>query len=215
MPGETLAFVGYGAPDSGVYNTVGQRYSGNVMITQAQIVFNFESGEPIGYTLDFVGQLALTKTAAAAAIVDSTAPDIPEICAASLEYFNVSDQLITDVTQATLTITSDVKTFANSSTVVSGTCWQNAIAGPIDWNLTWTRQSELAALEPGAQHVFKVNDTASTLWTLTEGIVGDMSNIQVDVDTGNIISHQQTAYMQANPGTLGSITMPDTTTFWP
>lgn len=213
MPRDIFTFSSYVAPDNGVEGTAGLIVTGQAIVDQVVINFNFENGEPINIQTNFTGILALAKNAAQPAITDATAPALEEICAAKVQYAEAD---VTDVTSAVLTITAENKPYSNSSTIVSGNCYQNVVPGTIDWNLAVNRQSNTFLHDNGTVGRWDLYTNATEFWRLDWGMTREHSNFTVDNESGDIIAYTKNVEMHGHNGTsIGQIVLPDTTVWWP
>lgn len=219
MPGETFSFVGYTAPTDNVSGN-GLKYTGDAVVKSVAISWNWASGEIIGSTTEFDGHLALAA-ADGTQIADITAPDVPTIALAKIQ-FSADDTTFTDVanvTTVTLTITNDVQAYVNSSTVVSNTLWTGQRAGNYDWNMAIAMQDvKRTDVVKGTQYSWKIFVDATTFWKLKWGRVKNFTGLTVDRDSGAIIAQTVNVEMDGtkeSDGVLGHILKPGGTQFWP
>jgi len=222
MPGDLIAFVGYEAPDNDSYG-VGEEYSGNAMIKQLAIDWNWAGGDIINYTFDFDGDLALTATPSTGPVLDASVPVIPSVIGTKWQYSTAgiagpfTDW--TNMVQANLTIMNAVQEFSNSSTYVAPHQWKGRRSGPIDLTASVVEQSvDRARFIKGQQLTLKCFVDATHYFLIAYVLVKDFTGITVDRDSGAII--QQTVALEWNcadvsDGTLGEILKPDGTTWWP
>lgn len=221
MPGELFNFVGYGSPTNDVAGAAGLRYSGDAVVRSVAVTWDWRTGAIIGHTVQFVGSLELVQ-ASGADPGDAVVPDAPETTGTKFQYSPGNTNTFVDIanlTQGTLTVTAAVHTFVNSSTYVNGRAWTGARGGPIDWTLSAGQEDEdrltgIFAKDDVVELKLFVSSTA--FWKLTHGIVGDFSGITINRETGEIMSRTLNVAMNGYYGsTLGSIILPDTTTWWP
>ena len=218
MPGDLFAFVGYTAPNDDVAGSTGVTYSGTAMVESVAITWDFSGGTPPTYTCNFASGagIALVEDPVGAAIEDA-APVVPEsICLLKVEVApNIAVPIYvewTDVTQAILTITSDVQTFVNSST----DCNTGRKAGPIDWSLALTEQrdAQLHGLV-GTDHHFRLYTDDTSYWLLKLGHVESYTGLNVNRETGAIIEKTANLAMNGYDSAIddyGRIAKPGTTT---
>lgn len=212
MPGEIFSFLGYTAPNDDISGSNGQRGSGDAIVDNIAIVFNWQNGEIISGTVNFSGDGALAW-ASGAAITDATAPDVPSICGVKIELSD-DDAAFTELanlSQATLTISAANVSYVNSSTA----CWTKRKAGPLDWNLSLTLDDDVFLVK-GANKVVRVYIDATTFYKLKWGKMKDINGITANIETGDIIRH--TAMFEMNgfvAGVAGQIVLPDASVFWP
>jgi hypothetical protein len=219
MPRDTLAFIGYTDPDSGI-SGAGTEYSGNAVISQTVINWDFAAGVPVNYVNTFAGDLALTIGSGSS--VDATVPDVPPMCPLKIEIGDdLSEVAFPSVVSAALTITAQLQAHANSSTIVGTECWMAQEAGSIDWTLALVvenhdRASPLPAI--GDQVRLRLFTSATEFWLLEWGVVKEYTGITVDNESNAIISATIIIEMDGfkkSDGSTGTITFPDTTEWWP
>lgn len=222
MPGDTFTFKGYTAPDNDS-NGAGIIYEGSAVVRQLVVNWNFTGGEMINLAIDFDGHLAWTTQGVSGSVVlDPSTPTLPPIVLAKLQYSTDSGSTFTDwsdVSTATLTITNDVQEYVNSSTIVAAHLWKGRKAGNMDCTLSVVEHNtDRTRFSKGDDLVIRAFVDATTYWELKFMTVKDFTGIQLDRETARII--QQTVNMEFNgvkvsDGSLGSIKLPDTTTWWP
>lgn len=217
FPGESFAFKGYAAPDNDTEGGVGATYAGTAVVNQVVLNIDKATNAILSHTVSFIGSGACTEASADTAITDAT--DTISYCAEDVDLsHSVGNTLITDWTQATLTMTSQISTFVNSST----SRW--TVARPtsnLNWNATIVIENANtpAGLTPGTQLAnFKwgVNDTESFVFNYAR--VGAYSGITADRESKAIISQTLNLGMDSNQdsdGAIGSILKPDGSTLWP
>lgn len=218
MPGEAIAFVGYVAPDNDTSGN-GDQVAGSAVVTQATVNFNWENGEPINWTLAFGGNGPNAWTVGTQ-VTDSTNVDAPDICGTGIVIDDGSDTPINDVTSATLTITSDVKTYVNSSSYSGGKCWTRRKGGHIDWTLAvnqqCTKRGVAAAPEIGTNPILQLFVDDTDFWLLKWAHVVSYTGITVDMETGNITGRTINFAKNGWNGSLGEVTKPGAlVTWWP
>lgn len=223
MPGDLFSFSGYTAPENNV-SGAGLVYSGDGMVKQVQVNWNWGSGELISGQLDFDGHLGL-NAASDDQIVDSSVPTLPAIVLAKVMYStNGTDwtdwpNLVT----VALTMTCAVQAYVDSGTVVAGPpvrLWTGQVAGTIDWNMSITEHNNLRSLfSKGDQLAFRLYVSATEYYELFWGRVKNFTGITVNRDTGAII--QQTVQIEMDgvkesDGSIGHITLPgEADPWWP
>lgn len=206
LPGEAVSFQGFTAPTTDIAGAAGITYAGNIVVTQAVINWDWTSGAHINSQMTFVGDGALTSSSVA--VTDATIVDPKEVCGTKIEYSTNGSAWteLANVAQATLTLACDAQSYVNSSTG----CWTGNLAGNIDWNASITLQDNIRtgpAIGSNYYWRFFVDDTL--FWLLKWGIPKDYSNIQVNIETGAIIS--QTLNLEMNgavAGVLGQVRSP-------
>lgn len=221
MPGQIAAFVGFGAPTNDISGN-GLRYSGNIMADSVAITWNFRTGELISHTVNFSGHLALA-IADGAQVTDVTIPDMPSVVLSKIQWKPAASGALADfpnVSQATLTLSAQNQSYVNSGTVISGKLWTGRVAGPIDWTFALQQDDDVrvgATVPQIADDIqIKAFINATEFWLLNWGHVRDYTGLQVNLETGAILARTVNIDMTAHDGTtLGVITKPDTTNWWP
>lgn len=218
MPGETLAFKGYTAPDDDVSGD-GKTYGGNVLIDQIVVGWNWETGGLITTDYTFSGDGALEKTTET--LTDATDPDPPESCGTIVKTAIVYPAGIptwvelSKLVSAQLTITAANQTVVNSST----SNWTERRPGVIDWNVSIVSQdldaitdADLDTTDLGLQLFIN----ATEFWSLTFGIIQAQDGISADAESGAIISQTLKVEMNGFDTTegAGEIILPGAGAAW-
>lgn len=222
MPGDSISFIGYMAPDNDAYGA-GQEYSGTAFIKQFTMNWNWAGGDILNMNIDFDGHLALVQTPATGPHLDATLPNFNQVPGTKFAFATDAAPTvftdITDLVSATFTLTNSIQPYVNSSTFITDRVWTGRKAGIFDWTVSWTEQNvDRSRFKKGDNLALKLYVTASTFWLLKFGRVKDFTNIVVDRETGKII--QQTVNLEMSgvrdtDSSLGTITKPDSTVFWP
>jgi hypothetical protein len=220
MPGETLAFVGYTAPDNDAGGS-GMRYSGNGVVSQLQVGWAWANGEIITMAYEFGGHLKLTPANGVAPVDSSNFAGVPVAGSAGIDFSTNGSTwtAIDHIAQAQLTVLSSLVPYVNSGTVVDGQLWTGRKSGPIDWNVVLTVQDTIRSqLTKGQEVWLRLYVDATRFWQLSYGIVREFTGIQVNRQTGAIVGYTIPIEMKAcaaADGSLGEIILPDESTWWP
>lgn len=220
LPGSSFTFTGYTGPTNGI-SGAGVTYSGTAFVDSVAVTWNWGSGSILSHVVNFSGHLALTK--GSASTTDVTDPDVPVVCGAKITYNEVIETVDTDVewqnlVQATLTMSTPSIPYVNSSTIASGVCWTGRTGGILDWTLAVTEQNEdrLAILEIGEMLDLKLWADDTDYYRLKWGMVEGYSGLNVDRETGAIISRTVNLGMNGYNGTEGQVTLPGAgSNLWP
>lgn len=217
MPGEVFTFAGYTAPTDNVLGANGQRITGQAIVDNIAITWDWAAANPVSYQVNFSGHLDPTWTSAAA-LSDATIPEIEPPCGIIFEY-SIDDGTtfaeLEDLTTATLTLTAENQSYVNSST----NCYTGRIAGPFDWTLAITQQSDEragGAFDIGDNLVLKAYTNPTEYWLLKWGMLKDFTGLNVDRESGAIL--QRTMNLEMNGfvgGAVGKVEKPGAATFWP
>lgn len=218
MPGESLTFKGFTAPDDDV-SGAGKTYEGTAIIDQIVVNWNWETGGIISTDYTFSGNGLLSKSTDT--VVDSTAPDVPETCGTILETAIVYVATVptfvelAKLVSATLTITSANQTFVNSSTA-------NGVqrkAGVIDWAVSIVSQ-DLDAITGANLETedlgLRMYINATEFWFLTFGVITGQEGITADREGGAMLSQTLNIAMNADDTTenTGEIILPGAGSAW-
>jgi len=221
MPGEYFDLEAYKAPTAAGDPATGEIFTGEAYVISAAITWNFQTNELISHVVNFGGNGDLTKTDTDQ-ILDEAVVTEPTPCSSAIAYY-VDPTLtkIAHVTQVVLTFTREAKTAVNSGTTAgTGKCTTLRHPGAaIDWTLAITTEdgNEVSALASGSTINIRAFVGAVDFWDLKWGIVGKRTGLQVDVETGNIISQVHNIAMKGfSSGVAGNITKPgEVTAWWP
>jgi hypothetical protein len=192
-------------------------YSGSVYVTDVTIKWDYATNAVIGYDLNFVGHLVLTRSEAAA-IVDATANVEVEssLCALKFDTALAGDYTpLTDITSAQLKISSEVMSFVNSST---GNETGRRASSLIDWEFQATIQRADNSLAEGTEVALQLFTTSSLFWELKYGLVREYAGVTANRESGEIISQTLVIEMESNKaadGSIGSILVPGGAIYWP
>lgn len=223
MPGDTINFIGYTAPDNDL-GGVGLEYSGIAVIKQIAINWNWNAAEIINGNVDFDGHLQLVPTPATGPHLDSSLPQLPQIGGTKFQYSvdggtNWLDW--TDLVNATFTIKNSVQPYVNSSSWLGspGRFWTGRKPGIFDWSLAVTENNlDRARFRKGDQLALRLYVTQSLFWLVKYGRVKNFTGITMDRRTGKIIQQTINVDMDISKdsdGSLGQILKPDGTVFLP
>lgn len=216
IPGESFVFTGSVDGATGAY--------GEARVSTVTIAWGHEAGEPIGMVIAFQANGELTLGAAVASDTDDF--DNVESSVGVLVKLATpggSFDPLDDVRSAQLVLTAANKEYRSSSTEGH----TKSEEGPWDWALTIDMYSGALLSElPAVNEVkgIQLFVNATEYWELLWGRVGEMTNIQVNPETGDLVSGSLNMSMHAietiaDTATIGSITHPSaiggTTTIWP
>jgi hypothetical protein len=217
LPGTPLAFLGYTGPGNNTEGGTGIRYSGTIYITDVTIKWDYTTNAIVGYDLNFVGHLGLTRSEGAA-VVDSVSTIEVESSLCPLKYDAVlaGDYVpFSDVTTAQLKISSEVSSFVNSST---GNETGRRSSSLVDWEFSATIERTDNTLAEGTEITLQLHTTAALFWELKYGLVREYAGISADRTSGAIMSQTLVIEMSSNKqadGSLGFIKVPGGTQYWP
>lgn len=217
LPGETFTFKGYVGPTSGVYGSNGPSYSIPAIVSSVAVTWDWSSRKLIRHTVNFANTGVMTYVASDPAIVDSSTPILDRIALLPSNDFiyGVVPTLITHKKTATLTLTDGLQQLSNSS---SGPV-KNSIAGIFDWQLAIDIDNAGIIIASDTYlDTIKLFVNATEFWLLNYGLIGEATNLKVDMESGAVVSQTLNIYMSAfnAAGTIGSVTAPGAASpFWP
>lgn len=212
LPGAAFTFTGSIDGSDGAY--------GPARVTSVTINWGQEAGEPIAMEIAFQANGALVLGAAA---VSDTA-DFENVGSSVGVLVKIADAggafaALDDVRSAQLVLTAANREY-RSSTSDGHT---KSVEGPLDWSLSIDMYSgaDLSAL-PTVNLVqgFQLFVNATEHWELLWGRVGEMTNLDVNIETGDLVSGTLNASMHGiqligETVTDGTIKDPAETTIWP
>jgi len=220
MPGETFSFSAYGAPSDDISGN-GLLYEGDCVVRQIQQKWDWKGGAILQHTVNFDGHLELDKVSGADP-GDTVAPNCPMVGGTKITWAangGTPETELPNLAQATLTISSAVSDYVNSSTYIGGTLWTGRKSGPIDWSLSITQEDDerlTGIFDIGDVVNLRLFTDSSLYWELTTGRVAGFNNIRVDRESGEIIGRTIEIEMNAYYGSsAGHIKLPGGTTWWP
>lgn len=226
MPGDQFSFLGYTAPNDGI-SGAGIRYSGEALVQQLQLSWNFQGGEILNGQVSFNGHLDLAIEPTGAAIDDVLAPPtVPPIVNTKIQLSSAAPWTTfedwTNVAQAQLTISCELKSFTNSSTIIDGELWTGQRAGNIDWSLSITEHDiSRSKVIKGQRYAVRlyVNDT--DFYEIRWVQVNEFTGLTVNRESGDIMQQSVNMTMDgfdtdAAPGdAVGALILPDESIWWP
>lgn len=214
FPGEHFDFKGFTAPSNGAeFGGTGTTYSGLAIVENVAVTLNWENGDIISYAVNFAGSSPLVH-AIENAIYDETTPDVPTVCGGKVEFDDGGGwEEWPNITQAVLTLTSTNATSVNSST----DCWRHRQRGPFTWTLALTEHETDRHELPDIGDIVKIRlyVNASDYWLLDAAMLSDYSSINVDRETGAIISRTCNLGMHGVANGIGSVVAPSGYQVWP
>lgn len=217
LPGASASFIGYTAPTTGVENTNGERYSGTIICTEVLIKWDYTTNAIVSHDVSFVGHLGLTR-ADGAAVLDAVQTVEVESSLCPMKIGTIASPTdLTDIKTAQLKITSDVKSYINSST---GNETGNRASSLLDWEAQFVIETTDGDMyvEGAEAETLQMFVNATEFWDLRQAFFREMSGVTANRETGDIIDQTLTWEMASNKaadGALGTIIKPDLTTFWP
>lgn len=216
LPGETFEFIGYTAPDNGVSGATGSRRRGSAYVESVAITLNWENNDIVSMVTNVLGNGELI-TETGAPYDDTSEPDVPPGFEASIVFTMIGsdsgEEEILCAKSAVLTLTCPGQAYANSCT--EG--WRARKPGIIDWNLSVVvdEHQKPSGLEKGDKIEVRVKINDDDEIQLRWGQVKEFTNLNVNRETGEIISQtiliEMDGYAEGEEGLI----MVGETQFWP
>ena len=213
LPGEMFTFNGFTAPDDGDPAGNGVIYSGDALLSQCVINWDWAGGAILTLENTFLGHLAL-------AIVSGNNQDISisnpvSICGTKIEFSadGTTWTELPNISTANVTLSVATNDYVNSSTG----CWTGRAAGPKDWTaaivLDDTDRSTVVP-DKGELLQWRFYVTDALFWEFKWGRVRDFTGITVDRVSGAIIQQTMNVDMAVSDGSaLGHVLTPGGT-YW-
>lgn len=216
-PGQKFTFAGYTAPDDDTFGSNGKTYSGPAIVESIALTVNWQSADPVQSVINFAGDGALTL--GTGLYSDDTEPDVatPEDIRAGYLIVGGSgsdseDAVDLCLTQFTLNLLTNNVTSVNSCT--AGQTQRKT--GPFDWNASLQMEEDGRPdfdIDDDVELWLFLNDAMA--WHLKWGLVKEFTNLNVDRETGAIIS--QTVNIEMNGFSDGEAGIVENSTeeLWP
>ncbi|HUT10430.1 MAG TPA: hypothetical protein VMY42_08035 [Thermoguttaceae bacterium] len=231
------SFVADGHPDAGLWEE-GVAFVGSIdgakgaygaiIVESVRVNIDISTGAPITHEVAFSGSGALTLGAAVEADA-SVATPVPSIGGKVELATPAAEQSYTELAQVQ-TITLELKRPSTTYADSSSAGYTKRKRGPLDWTCsikvgpdsnTGNAAYGLEGLpQPKDVKSIKITDGNDTTWILDWGIFDDISDIEVNRETQQVVACTLNASMCgttdiATVQTLGSIVDPAVATVWP
>lgn len=212
FPGDTFTFTGSIDGTNGV--------TGNARVESTEIVIDVEGGNPIAFTITFSSNGALTRGPAVA--TDSVVPNPPSSIGTKVEFGTMVGAPVftelSDVRTVTLSFNKSLPEYASSATAGE--------TKRVDANLDFTiaiavYTDDFATLpDEGDERQCRVYVDATTFWDLKWIRIEELSDLDVDIETGAPVGAVINAGMHGFANIVGTPTEgfikdPADTTKWP
>lgn len=199
LPGTALTFVGCLDATKGA--------SGTAIVDEVSIEIDIEGGAPIKHSCKFSSNGALTLG------VVSQSADVSDVDKSSSIgcKLQMSDALaapsydeVTDIRTMTLTITADNKSYVSSSTAGE----TKRLEGNLNFAFSFTQYTADPAelVTPGDVQDVKMFVAATDFWHLQWVRFGDVSGLEVNRETGDIVGCTQNSVMEGITDVEGTMT---------
>lgn len=221
--GDLFTFIGYTAPTNGIACTPGCSYSVPSIVDSVNINWNWTAeNRGVSWTINFSSTNDYTPVNFDDPCDDNVFCD-PNTCNLTFVMKNpcAADAVIEwcNLVSASLTFTAANVPYSNNST----NCTIVKDIGNLDWTLEVVDQNPCFIPTKGADYLFEIMSTLSpsTKWILKWGQCLGFTNLNVNIETAEIISKTNNFAMQAVnccvPGTpvRGAITNPSGVIVWP
>lgn len=215
MPSEYFDFEGYTAPTTGARGAAGQKHSAvNAICDEVTITWNWGTCELLNWALRFSAGEPLSITHASGVLVDNVIPDPAIVCGTKVTL-TINNTVWPNIVTASLTIRANNPTFVNSTTQ----CFTGRRPGIIDWNASIVEQTTTPNVTlitapclgtiVGGSTVVRLWVDATTYWDLQWGQLIDITDLEANPDTGDIIQATNNFAMNGfYEGAMGRIARP-------
>lgn len=223
MPGSLFAFQGYTAPDNDTAGGSGTILSGNIMVERMSMAWNWAGGDIEKTSYEFQGSGPLAVNSGQPAISDTSTPTYygsKQLPQPTIQVNGTGGFINWPyITQLTITLSNEIQPVVNAST--GGNTVR--VAGPWKLEISASEQEVLRSLfqkENILEIKVPVDPTFINFWDIKFGVVKNFTNIEVNRETGAIISrsvqiiHSAYDFPLNNPANLGSITLPGAGSAW-
>lgn len=221
--GDTFTFIGYTAPTDGVACDPGCAYYLPAIVDSLAITWNWTAeNKTVNWTINYSSIGAMTEDTTFDPPCDDEVFCDPNPCDLNFVMKDPCDSDNTvewcNLVSATLTFTANNVSYSNNST----SCTLVKSIGNLDWTLEVVDQNPCIIPTLQADYWFTIDATTTpTTWILKWGQFTSVSDFNINIETGEIISKTNTFSMQAvnccTPASpeRGSIIDPAGTTVWP
>lgn len=213
LPGAAFAFLGT------IDNVKGA--SGTAIVDKVEINWDIEGGKPISHTVTFSSNGALTL--GAAVVTDATIPNPPSSIGTKVELGTVVTSPVftelTDVRTIRLTLSNDNKSYVSSGT--AGQTKRTKGNFDCDFAISVYAGDWSTLPAPNTVKAVKLWVDATTFWLINWGMIGELSNLEVDRETaapvGATVNGSLNGFALLNGATptAGFVKNPATTQIWP
>lgn len=220
--GDSFTFFGYTAPTSGVPCTPGCAYHCSAIVDSLSITWNWTAeNRGVNWSASFAANSAVTTLASFDDPCDDAVYCDPNPCDLELILKNPcsADAVVEwcNLVSATLTFTSALDRFSNSSTA----CQILSLAGNLDWTLEVVDENPCIIPTLQSDYWITLEVSSTQTWSLKWGQFTGVSNLLVDTESGAMINKTNIFSMQAvnccTPASpvRGAIIDPAGATVWP
>lgn len=217
LPGTSFTFQGALGPTTGVWDSNAVTYSGTAFMQQAAITWDFSASNIITSSLTFQGDGAVTGPTAAT-VKDTSAPAVKAVYGTKLQKAAATGtptwEEVDNIASMSLTLTSDIKSYVNSSTAG----WTKRLAGNYDWTAEVTLQDDAEPVAVGTDYKWRFFIDSTTYWELIWGQVTGYGNIAANPSSGDIVSKSfsiaMNGYADTSNPTDGIVTTPSSADWW-
>jgi len=193
MPSEYFNFLGFTAPTTGARATAGvTKAANNAICQEVTINWSWVTGELLNWAMSFAAGEPLGITEGSASTVDAVLP-IPEIVCGTKVTLTVGNTVWPNIVTASLTIRANNPSYVNSST--AGKTGRRP--GIIDFSCAITEEnnaeggslvaSTCLSTAVGGNNILRLWVDNTDYWDLYWAHLVDISDLRVDMDTGDII----------------------------
>jgi len=220
--GDSFTFIGYTAPTSGVPCSPGCAFSVPAFVDSLNINWNFtQENRGVNWTINFSSDGDETDLPTFDDPCDDAVYCDDNVCDLVIEMRDCNDALVEfcNIISISLTFNANTLVYSNNST----SCRNKRQPGVLDWTMEMVDNNPCIIPVVNDDYRFDLMATLSpvTEWILRWGKMVGVSNLNVNMETGEIITKSNNFAMQAVnccvPATpvRGSIIAPSGATVWP
>lgn len=207
FPGTLFGFTGFTAPDDQILGHQGAKYVGNALVESVSINWDWTSGNVLENQTSFQGALGLAESTGYP-VADAGVSDPEPVGPCFIEYSADNGSTWTtlqNVTQASLQMQNAVQPVVTSST--NGLTDRRA--GPFDWAANITVEDTImgSGLTKYSAYIWRFHTTATYFYLLKWGRVKEFTGLNVQPESGAIISHNIALEMSATEQIAGTPTL--------
>jgi len=225
FPGDIIDLKLFAGPSSSTWGDPGQTWYGSAIVDSLSVIWNFQPNQSLQWAASVSANGCITQTDDE--YYDTTCLTCPtQMCSLAIKYMDDcgTGTAYADwnyIESATLTFTAANVAYINSTSA----CCTNRRPGNIDWSLDIVDQEDYPVMATSDTWAFRLYTSAAAYWELTWGILQNISNIRVDIESGaiktktnNIVMSGRTCCTGVGTGAgadIGAIKDPGGTTVWP
>lgn len=226
FPGDNVSLKMFAGPDDGVFGHYGAVYQGYALVDSLTINLQWQPTVQASWSANFSANGCMSQ--APGEYSDDVLECVSQLCSIDLTY---QDECVAgsggtgdegfftsaaNVESVTLTFNAANIPIVNSNT----NCCTEREPGILDWSLAIVDQEQYPMWDYNKYYRFRVYIDAITYWSVAFGLLQDISNVRVDIESGALVTKTNNFVMashaccDATP-TLGEVVDPLGVVRWP